>query len=152
MKFLRQDYYKYRRLGMKWRKPKGSESKLRKSKRGSGTLVKIGFGSPNKGRINNLQPVIVSNPGQLDAVDKNKQIIIISSGLGSRKSIALSDKAKSLGIMIFNKKKIKKAEKMMKAIESKRKKKAEEKASKKEDKKQEPKKSDSVPKKEETKK
>lgn len=152
MKFLRQDYYKFKRLGMKWRKPKGSESKLRKSKRGSGKLVKIGHGSPNKGRINSLHPVIVSNISQLDSVDKSSQIIIISSGLGSRKSIALSDKAKSLGIRIFNNKKIRKAEKMMKAIEAKRKKKADEKAAKKEEKKQESKKADALPKKEETKK
>jgi len=120
-KFLRQDYYKYRRLGLKWRKPKGSESKLRKSKRGSGLLVKIGYSSPNKGRINNLYPVIVSNPKAVETINKDKQIIIVSSDVGARKAFAIFEKAKSLGINVLNRKKLKRAEKIAKAIETKKK-------------------------------
>ncbi len=120
-KFLRQDYYKYRRLGLKWRKPKGSESKLRKSKRGSGLLVKIGYSSPNKGRINNLYPVIVSNPKAVETINKDKQIIIVSSDVGVRKTFAIFEKAKSLGITVLNRKKLKRAEKIAKVIETKKK-------------------------------
>jgi large subunit ribosomal protein L32e len=146
-KFLRQDYYKYRRLGLKWRKPKGSESKLRKSKRGSGLLVKIGYSSPNKGRINNLCPVIVSNPNAVESLDKNKNIVIVSSDVGAKKSFAIFEKAKNLGFKVFNNKKLKRAEKIAKAIEVK--KKAEKTKEKPEDKKDEKKKTTEKEKKEE---
>ena len=125
-KFLRQDYFRHKRLGKKWRRPKGRQSKLRKRKSGSGLVVKIGHGSSNRGMINNLQPVIVSNPNDMDSI-KDKQIVIISSVVGAKKALAISDKAKKLGLKILNPKKIKRAERIVKEIETKRKKKEAEK-------------------------
>ena len=48
MKFKRQDYFKHKRLKIKWKRPKGRQSKLRVKKSGSGMKVSIGYGSPKK--------------------------------------------------------------------------------------------------------
>jgi len=124
-KFLRQDYFQFKRLGKKWRRPKGRQSKLRKEKSGSGLVVKIGYGSAGRNKIKNMQPIIVSNPKQLENLDKEKNIVVISSNVGAKKVSEIADRAK--GFIILNKKKIKRAEKIAKTIETKRKKKAEEK-------------------------
>jgi large subunit ribosomal protein L32e len=131
-RFLRQDYTVHKRLKRKWRKPKGRQSKLRVRKGGSGKKVSIGYGKKKK-----EQPVIVKD---LKALENIKGDIIISSGLGSRKVIMISKKAKEAGIKILNMKKVKKALKKEKLLELKKEagKKKEEK--KKEEKKKEEKK------------
>jgi large subunit ribosomal protein L32e len=113
MKFLRQDYRNYKRLKRKWRKPKGMHSKLRVGKRGSGTLVKIGY-KKRKAEA----PVLVKDLKSLD--DMKGKAIIISSQLGSKKTIAIAEKANKAGIKILNMKKVKKAKRKEKLLETKK--------------------------------
>ena len=120
MKFLRQDYTVHKRLKRKWRKPKGRQSKLRVRKAGSGRKVSIGYGKKKTDK-----PIVVK---ELKALEGIKNDIIISSGMGSRKVLLISKKAKEAGIKILNMKKVKKAMKREKLLEKKR----AEKASKKE--------------------
>ena len=113
MRFKRQDYFKLKRLGKKWRKPKGMQSKMRKGKCGSGPIVRIGYGTKGKS-----YPVI-SNINELEA---NKgSSVLISSGIGSLKTQMIAKKAKELGVVILNMKKVKKAEKNITMLEKKRK-------------------------------
>ena len=117
MKFKRQNYHKNIKLGIKWRRPKGRQSKMRRSKGGAGKRVRIGYGTSDRGKIKGLQPVIVNDPKIMDSIDKDKCMIIISSGLGAKKALAVSEKAKKFGLKIMNSKKIKRAEKLEKSIE-----------------------------------
>ena len=109
-KFKSQDYFRYKRLGAKWKKPKGRQSKLRKRKAGSGPFVRIGYKMPAK-----PAPVMVKSMKDMTGKDAT---VIISSSLGSRKTVLLWEKAKELGIRIANMKKVKKALKIAKGIET----------------------------------
>ena len=48
--FTRQDAHKKKKVGWKWRKPKGSDSKMRVGKKGYKRSVRPGWGSPACGR------------------------------------------------------------------------------------------------------
>ena len=45
-KFLRQESWRYKRLGPSWRKPRGTDSKMRLEKRGWPKIVKTGYRGP----------------------------------------------------------------------------------------------------------
>lgn len=91
-KFLRQDYFRYKRLGKKWRRPKGLQSKQRIKKAGSGFRPRIGYGSFGRKKI-----VLIKNVNELSDVKKTDEIIyLISSSVGTRKKIEISKKAKEL--------------------------------------------------------
>lgn len=107
-KFLRQDYMRHIKLGkhrkklLKWRKPKGRHSKMRRQRKGYPTSPSIGYKSPRKisGRINGQIPVLVSNLKEL-FINKNS-LIIISKKLGARKRIEMLKKADEMKIKILN--------------------------------------------------
>ncbi|MEM4245773.1 MAG: eL32 family ribosomal protein, partial [Candidatus Bathyarchaeia archaeon] len=42
--FVRQESWRYRRLGEGWRRPRGKTSRMRRSVRGHQRLVKVGYG------------------------------------------------------------------------------------------------------------
>ncbi len=143
-KFKSQDYFRYPRLGTKWRRPKGRQSKLRKGKGGSGMRVSMGYGTKaeEKNTINGMKFSVVKSVRDLESA---KEAIIISATLGAKKTNLIAERAKQLNLMILNKKKAKKAERMEKEIakrkhskkEEKKKKAAEDKAKKTETKKEE---------------
>ena len=91
--FIRQDAHKKKRLVKKWRRPKGLHSKLRVRKGGSGKKVSIGYGKMERAR-----PVLINDLNSLD--DFKGNAIIISSQVGSKKTIAIANKAKKAGIKI----------------------------------------------------
>src|SRR3989338_8406987 len=119
-KFKTQDYFRYPRLGDRWRRPKGHQSKLRKSKGGSGMLVSIGYGTKHSERhvISGIKYAIVSNINQLGTTDA--KAVIISSGTGAKKSIEIASRAKELGIKVLNMKKVRKSIKVEKSISDKK--------------------------------
>lgn len=117
-KFLRQDYHTHKRLKLKWRRPKGRQSKLRVSKGGSGVRPRIGF----KGH-GEVVPV-VRNISQLEGY-KN-QSVFLASQLGAKKAAEIAKRAGELGIKILNKRKLEKAEKIAKQLEQKSRKSAKE--------------------------
>jgi len=60
--FLRQNWFRLKRLGRKWRAPKGKQSKLRRHFFGKGHIPSIGYGSPSAVRglhPSGLQEVLV---------------------------------------------------------------------------------------------
>jgi len=100
-KFKAQDYFRYPKLGKKWRKPRGLQSKLRLRKGGSGMHVAVGYGKKYT-----PQPLLVRCAKDLENCPNG---VIFSSGLGSRKTAMLTLKAKEKGIRIFNMRKVKRA-------------------------------------------
>lgn len=102
MKFKRQDYFKLKRLGTKWRRPKGRQSKLRVKKSGSGMKVSIGYGSPKKEK-----PKTVRKVSDMEKLEKDS-LIIIQAGVGLKKLDQIVEKAKKMGVKISNKRRIEK--------------------------------------------
>lgn len=103
--FIRQDAHKKKKVGWKWRKPKGSDSKMRVSRRGYKRSVRIGWGSPSAVRglsQEGLQPMLVSNAMEVQNADPKTCIIVIHSGVGTKKRLEIVEKAMSKGIKISN--------------------------------------------------
>jgi len=125
-RFKPQDYVRYKKLGLRWRKPKGHQSKLRVGKGGSGMLVKVGYGSKPKETLALITSVKDVN---------NAKRGLIASGVGAKETLRIAEYAAKLGVKILNMKKIKRAQKLAKALQS-RKETAKVKATKKEEEKQ----------------
>ena len=115
-KFKRQQF-QIKRLGEKWRKPKGRQSKLRLQKKGWWKPPKIGFRKPKSERgkikVGNkyYEPVIVHNIQDLKKIGKD-QIGIVASGVGKKKRNEIAKEVEKMGIKLLNlkikKKKVKK--------------------------------------------
>lgn len=143
-KFVMQDAHKKRRLKKKWRKPRGSDSKVRYKLRGYSRRVSIGYKTPkiifglNK---DGLKGVLVKSLKDLDKIKQDFEAAIISKKIGAKKKIEIIKQAKNKSIKIINIKdgdayikkieeKIKKRKEIKKKIEEKKEKK---KVAKKED-------------------
>jgi len=151
-KFVRQESHRRKRLGKKWRKPRGVHSKIRLGRRGKPPRVKIGYRLPRTIRglhKSGLKPVSISNLSQLEKLDKTNQIATLSSRLGKKKKLAILKRAIELDIKFTN---IKDLKKEIAAIEKEMKERKEKKAKKKETRKKAKEIKTVAPKKEETKK
>lgn len=148
MKFKRQDYFKHKRLKIKWKRPKGRQSKLRVKKSGSGMKVSIGYGSPKKEK-----PVLIKTLADMESLKKDDKIIIQGT-IGLRKLDHIVEKAKKMGLIITNKRRIEKIAKIKEEIKKKKEAqaKAKKKAEKEKKKEEEEKPAEKKPAKEEPKK
>ncbi len=119
-RFKTQDYHRYKKLGIRWRKPKGRHSKLRVGKTGSGIAASIGYGAnrATRGKIRKMKCIVVSNVNDLKGA---KEAILISSTVGSKKAALIVEAAKQRGLKILNMKKVKKSERIFKELDVKRK-------------------------------
>ena len=104
-KFRRQEWFRYKRLGDSWRKPRGKHSKMREHKGYRPPVVDSGYRGPRK--VRGLHPsgfreVLVHNPAELDRVNPEREAIRIASRVGMRKRIAIEKKAEELGIRVLN--------------------------------------------------
>ncbi|MCG7844631.1 MAG: 50S ribosomal protein L32e [Methanomassiliicoccales archaeon] len=103
--FKRQEWFRYSKLGEKWRKPKGIHSKMRLHLSYRPPIVSIGYRGPKMVRDyhpSGFQEVMVYNPGQVEGVDPKVQAIRIGGTVGGRKRMAITEKADELGIRILN--------------------------------------------------
>jgi len=121
-KFLRQNWFLHPKLGKKWRRPRGKQSKLRKSKKGHRNVPSIGFSKCKQLRnlVKGYRTVLVSSVGDVERVGQG-YAIIISSGVGKRKAIEIEKKANEKGLKIINDKKVHKAKRHAEKLEEKRK-------------------------------
>lgn len=107
--FKRQGAKNLKRLGDKWRKPKGRQSKLRRHMKGRGFLPNPGYNSPRAVRYlhpSGYEEVLVSNLNQLNSINISEQCIRIASSVGNKKRFEMQKKAEELKIKILNPKKI----------------------------------------------
>ncbi|MHA1932913.1 MAG: 50S ribosomal protein L32e [Promethearchaeota archaeon] len=103
--FRRVESWRYKRVKDSWRKARGIDSKTRKKK-------KLGVKSPTMGyrgpkRVRGLHPsgfieVRITTPDDLKNLNKNKHVVKISSKLGARKRIVLTDYCQKRGFRILN--------------------------------------------------
>jgi len=103
--FLRQEWFRYKRLGKKWRKPKGRHSGMRLQLKHRPSIVKVGYRSPKLVRglhPSGLEDVLVHNVKELEKLDPKTQGARIAATVGKRKRIEIIKRAKELGIRILN--------------------------------------------------
>lgn len=104
-KFRRQEWFRFKRLGEKWRKPRGGNSKMRVSRSGRPPLVSIGYRSPKATRgvhPSGLTEVLVNNPRDLEGIDGRRQAVRIASGVGKRKREQIIARTKELNLKVLN--------------------------------------------------
>lgn len=103
--FRRVESWRYKRVKDSWRKARGIDSKTRKKKKLGVKSPTIGYRGPKK--VRGLHPsgyieVRVTTLEDLQNLNKNKHVIKISSKLGARKRIALTDYCQKRGFKILN--------------------------------------------------
>ena len=105
--FLRRDWYKKIKFGkgvkknQKWRAAKGRQNKTRLGRRGYGNRPKIGYGENNeiKGKVNGLEPIMVSNVADLEKVKAGQGVVVASVGKKKRTEILAKANEKKLTIL-----------------------------------------------------
>ena len=103
--FLRQEWFRFPRLGEKWRKPRGMHSKMRVHMRYRGKNVRIGYRGPKD--VRGLHPsgfveVLVFNVNDLRDINPKTQAVRIGHGVGAKKRKDIVDTATKKDIRILN--------------------------------------------------
>jgi len=103
--FLREEWFRYKRIPRNWRRPDGITSKMRINLKYRPSKVRVGFRGP-KG-VRGLHPsgfeeVMVYNVAGLKNIDPEKQAARIGSTVGTKKRLEIAKKAEELEIRILN--------------------------------------------------
>ncbi len=104
-RFVRQDSHKKVKLGNKWRRPKGLQSKLRKRLKGHRAHVSLGFGSPAAVRgldRSGIAPVLIHTLAELSVLDAKTQGVLIASTVGKKNKVAIIKAAQDKKLIILN--------------------------------------------------
>ena len=104
-KFRRQESWRYKRVGDRWRKPRGIDSKMRKKVKGWPVSPTIGYRSPKSKR--DLHPsgfveTRVYSVEDLGEIDPELQAIRIARTVGGRKRVDILALAEERGIQVIN--------------------------------------------------
>lgn len=103
--FLRQEWFRYKRLGLKWRKPRGLHSKIRRHFKYRPNVVSIGYGAPAAVRFyhpSGFQEKLVHNVKELENTDPKTHAIRIAHSVGTKKRLSIIKKADETGIRVLN--------------------------------------------------
>jgi len=103
--FRRQEWFRYKRLGTAWRRPRGLHSKMRRHLKYRVNVVSIGYGTNRLVRGNHpsgFKEVLVYRPQDLEDMDPSIQAARIGHSVGSRKREMIEKRARELGIRILN--------------------------------------------------
>ncbi|NIM89434.1 MAG: 50S ribosomal protein L32e [Candidatus Aminicenantes bacterium] len=103
--FKRQEWFRYKRLGEAWRRPRGLHSKMRKHKGYRQDVVSVGYGSPKGARDlhpSGFEEVMVYNAKDLDKIDPKSQAARVGHSVGTRKRTEIEEKAEEKGIRVLN--------------------------------------------------
>lgn len=103
--FKRQEWFRYAKLGDGWRKPKGRHSKMREGFKRRPPLVDPGYRGPASVRgfhPSGFEEVLVHNTDGLGDINPKVQAIRIGSTVGTKKRMAIEDRAEELGIRVLN--------------------------------------------------
>ncbi|MEK6869779.1 MAG: 50S ribosomal protein L32e [Nanoarchaeota archaeon] len=103
--FIRQDIRKKARLKIKWRKPRGLDSKIRRKLSGRAKPVSQGYRSPEKVRglhQSGLQQFIIRAINDMDKLSPKEHCLVISSSLGKKKRVEALKKAREKSFQVVN--------------------------------------------------
>ena len=103
--FIRQSGHAYVRLGDKWRRPRGTHSKLKIKQEGKGFIPNPGYGAPRSMRHKHpsgLGEVMVHNSQEVQKIDPKTQAGRIAASVGRKKKFEIFKKAEEMKIRILN--------------------------------------------------
>lgn len=103
--FKRQEWFRYSKLGEKWRKPKGIHSKMREQLHRRPPIVKVGYRGPKEVRglhPSGFEEILIHNIFQLENIDPKTQAARVGATVGTKKRIGIEDRADELGIRVLN--------------------------------------------------
>jgi large subunit ribosomal protein L32e len=104
-KFLREEWFRYKRIPKNWRRPDGISSKMRKNLTYRPNKVRIGFRGPKQTRglhSSGFQEKTIFNVKDLDTLNPKTQAARIGGSVGTKKRIEIEKKAEKLDIRILN--------------------------------------------------
>ncbi len=104
-KFMRTKAVRLRRVGERWRRPRGVDSKMRLEVLGKPMSPKAGYGGDRRTR--GMHPsgyleVLVHNEGDVESLDPSTQAARISSKVGLLKREKILARADELRIRVLN--------------------------------------------------
>ena len=103
--FKRGEWFRYKKLGTSWRRPRGVTNKMRRNRRYRPPKVRIGFGKPASVRFlhpSGFKEVLVHNVKDMESIDPKVQAARIGSTVGTRKRIFMIEVADKKGIRVLN--------------------------------------------------
>src|SRR3989338_7928874 len=103
--FIRQDIRKKARLKIKWRKPRGLDSKIRRKLNGRAKPVSQGYRSPKNTRglhKSGLRQFIIKTIKDVDNLNPKEYCLIISSSFGKKKRVGVLKKAWEKKFQVVN--------------------------------------------------
>jgi len=103
--FIRKRGKIYKRLGLKWRVPRGTHSQMRRHKKEAGNMPRPGYGSPRA--VEGMHPsgfkeFMVFNLNDLQKINPAKQACRIASTVGKKKRLEIMKKSDELKIKVLN--------------------------------------------------
>jgi large subunit ribosomal protein L32e len=104
-KIVRQESWRYKRIGESWRKPTGVSNKMRRRQRGWPKSVSIGYKTTEE--LRHLHPcglreVVIHRPTDLEKIDPKNFAVRIGHTVGEKKRVAILDRARELEIKVLN--------------------------------------------------
>jgi large subunit ribosomal protein L32e len=104
-RFVRPESWRFVRLPSMWRKPKGLDNKVRKSKKGWPRRVKVGYRGPVAAR--NLHPsgyheILVHNLDELSRAVPGRDVVRIGGTVGAKKRGDIMNRSNELGLRVVN--------------------------------------------------
>ena len=103
--FLREEWFRYKRIPKNWRRPDGITSKMRINLKYRPSKVRVGFRGPREVRglhSSGFEEVIIFNVSDLEKINPEKQAVRIGSTVGTKKRLDISKRAEELEIRILN--------------------------------------------------
>ncbi len=104
-KFVRPESWRYKKLKVSWRRPKGIDHKVRLQVKGWPKKVKVGYRGPRLARglhPSGLEDVLISSVKEMEGLDPQRAAVRIAASVGSRKRKLLVDLAGSRGLRVLN--------------------------------------------------
>jgi len=104
-KFLREEWFRYKRIPKNWRRPDGLTSKMRINLKYRPNKVRVGFRGPKETRglhSSGFEEVAVFNLKDIENVDPKTQAARIGSTVGTKKRNEIEKKAEELDVRILN--------------------------------------------------
>jgi large subunit ribosomal protein L32e len=104
-KFLAFESWRFVKIKLRWRKPRGIDNKMRTNERGWPKVANIGWGGP--AAVRGLHPtgkeeVLISNINDLKTINVETQVARIRRTVGGKKRTLILEEAEKLGIKILN--------------------------------------------------
>jgi large subunit ribosomal protein L32e len=110
--FARSESWKYIRLKINWRRPRGLDHKMRRKIKGWPPVVNVGYRGPKVARglhPSGLREVLVHNMEELGQVDPKTQAVRIAHVVGKRKRSRMLTEARKKKMIVLNIREVKPA-------------------------------------------